>query len=1088
MSLIAKLTLTMPSILAILAIASFVEEESVPDSTEAENIKAERLRCEYRVEPLGVDQIRPELSWIVTSEVRGQIQTSYRVLVASSREILAGNKGDLWDSGKVKGSTTFGIVYAGQELQPHQECYWKVLTWDRDDAPGSWSNQSYWSMGVLKQNQWQGDWIGYDAHRHLNSDPPPAPLHGASWICHPSDAVQEAPRETTLYLGIWDLPEDVKPALATLTLSTDDSSTVLLNDNEVVRTTSYYQPITEEVTPYLRPGRNTIRVRCSNEGGGPTGICLKLHLESTDGEEYLMFSDGRWYCAKDDEGSWKTRTFSSDSRAHVLGPFGIPPWGYPPDRRDLSAPPSYLRGQFAIKQPVKRAVAYLATLGLADVSINGKLINTDYFSSGWTDYPKRVYYRAYDVTDSLAEGINVWGAVLADGWYSGHIGWGARRDLYGEKPRFRGMIWVEYRDGTHETFATNKEWKVTSGPRELADFLVGEEYDATRESAGWDQPGNEPDFVGTVNSVAEVSPVIQWHPGPPVVEIEEFPAKTVHQPVNGLYVFDIGQNIAGVARIKIRGQKGQRIKIRYAERLNPDGTLYTANLRLARSIDFYTCKGDGVESWQPRQTFHGFQYVELSGLADTPSLDAVTGIALSSDTPLASRFECSDPGLNRLYKNVLWTQRANFIDIPTDCPQRDERLGWTGDAQVYVYTACRVADVQSFFRKWLTDLSDAQRSDGQYPRVAPVIPGEDDGGPAWADAGVICPWEIYQAYGDLTLLERQYPSMVRFVEFCRKRSRNEVLPPEQFHTFGDWLNVEADTPRDIIYMAYYARSVDLLQRIAVVLGRQQDAQEYSLLLEKIKHAFVENYVDDDGRIQGHTQCAYVLAIAYGLVDGELRDKAANYLIEDIESRGGKLSTGFIGTKDLMLVLSEIGRNDVALRLLHQKEYPGWLFSISHGATSIWERWDGWTPDRGFQTPAMNSFAHYSFGAVYGWIVECLGGIRSGEPGFGHVVIEPTFDPKLNHCRVLYDSIRGPIETEWKVANNKRTYRVRIPANVTATLRLKAQRVDELLVDEQPLHKVEIESKEEVSADGSSIAVISLSSGEYVFAMPIVVSR
>ncbi|MCG8449315.1 MAG: family 78 glycoside hydrolase catalytic domain, partial [Pirellulales bacterium] len=533
---------------------------------------------------------------------------------------------------------------------------------------------------------------------------------------------------------------------------------------------------------------------------------------------------------------------------------------------------------------------------------------------------------------------------------------------------------------------------------------------------------------------------------------------------------------------------GQRVKIRYSERLNPDGTMYTANLRLARTIDFYTCKGAVQEIWQPRQTFHGFQYVELSGLEEQPPLNAVTGIALSSDTPLASEFECSDSQINRLYQNVLWTQRANFIDIPTDCPQRDERLGWTGDAQVYAFTACRVADVQAFFRKWLIDLKDAQRNDGQFPRVAPLVPGEDDGGPAWADAGIICPCEIYQAYGDEELLERQYPSMVRFVEFCQKRSKNGVLPPSQFHTFGDWLNVGADTPREVIYMAYYARSVDLLQQIAKILGKDSDARKYAHLLKRIKQAFVENYVSEEGRVHGDTQCGYVLAIAYSLVDGELRDKAAHFLIEDIESRGGKLSTGFIGTKDLMLALSEIGRNDVAIQLLHQAEYPGWLFSISHGATSIWERWDGWTPDRGFQDPGMNSFAHYSFGAVYGWMVHSLGGIRSSEPGFGQLVIQPTFDPALEHCRVLYDSIRGPIETEWKVVLDKRTYRVQVPANVTATIRLSGYRVDEVRLDEKPLRECGLHVSEESTDDGFSIVVVPLPSGEYIFSVPAEVMR
>ncbi|MCG8449772.1 MAG: family 78 glycoside hydrolase catalytic domain, partial [Pirellulales bacterium] len=554
-------------------------------------LKVERLRCEYRNEPLGVDQPRPELSWIVTSDSRAQVQTGYRILVASKPEILDRNEGDLWDSGKVKSNATFGVVYSGNDLQSHQECYWKVMAWDGEDRPGPWSGPAYWSIGILNQDEWQGDWIGYDALRHLNSNPPAAPLHGARWICHPKDAAGKPPAERTIYLGVFDLPNGLKAKLATLSICSDDSSIVLLNGHEVMRASGPVQPISEEVSPYVRPGRNTVRVLCRNHSPGPTGICLKLNLTAIDGQQYLLVTDDHWFCLQDGGDSWRTRDFEDAVQAHILGPFGTEPWGLPAVRRDVSAPPSYLIGKISIDRPVRRAAAYFAALGLADVSLNGELVNQDYFSSGWTDYSKRVYYRAYNVTDLLKEGENVWGVLLADGWYSGHVGWGTRRDLFGKKPRFSGMIRVEYEDGTSQIFSSNGDWKVTRGPKQLADFLVGEEYDATAEVPGWDKPGGLPEVLGSVDVGAELSPSIEWHPGPPVVEVGKFPAKSVHQPAPGVYVFDIGQNIAGVARIKINGTKGQRVKIRYSERLNPDGTMYTANLRLARTIDFYTCKG-----------------------------------------------------------------------------------------------------------------------------------------------------------------------------------------------------------------------------------------------------------------------------------------------------------------------------------------------------------------------------------------------------------------------------------------------------------------------------------------------------------------
>jgi alpha-L-rhamnosidase len=533
-----------------------------------------------------------------------------------------------------------------------------------------------------------------------------------------------------------------------------------------------------------------------------------------------------------------------------------------------------------------------------------------------------------------------------------------------------------------------------------------------------------------------MNPLIQHHPGPPVVAIAEFKPKTITEPTPGVYVLNLAQNFAGVYRLALSNTTpGQKITLRFAERLNPDGTVYTTNLREARVTDTYTCRGGAHETYQPRFTFHGYQYVEITGLAAKPSPDVFTGVALSSDTPVAGTFECSDPMINQLHSNIYWTQRMNFIDIPTDCPQRDERLGWTGDAQVYVRTATLNTDVHAFFTKWLVDLEDGQRTDGQFPMVAPVKVAGDDGGPAWADAGVICPWTIYETYGDTAVLAQHYDSMKRFIAFCEKRSTKDLLPPKTYHCFGDWLSIKADTPKDIIYTAYFARSTKLTAQAAEVLGKTDDAKKYNALFERIKAAFNNAYVKPDGRITGNTQTCYVLAVAFDLLDDEKTKLAAKYLVEDIESRDNHLSTGFIGTKDLMLALAKVGRNDVAYRLLHQETFPSWGFSIRHGATSIWERWNGWTPEEGFFDPSMNSFAHYSFGAVYQWMVENIGGIRSEAGAYKKILIAPHPGGKLTWAKVTYTSIHGPIESAWKLDNGKLQVDVTIPANTTATIQL-----------------------------------------------------
>jgi len=881
------------------------------------------LRCEYRVDPLGMDETSPRLSWIVESDGRNQRQTSYRILVASSPGILSEDRGDLWDTDRVESSETINIVYGVERLGSRRRCYWKVRVWDAEGRPSSWSGPALLSMGLLGESDWQADWIGYDR-----------------------------PRE-----------------------------------------------------------------------------------EEPEGE---------------------------------------------PEVEVLNLPPSrYLRTSFRSDRQVHRAIAYITVLGICDVYLNGERIGEDYFNPGWTDYAKRVYYRTYDVTGMVRSGENTMGAVLADGWFSGYLGWRQDiRDHYGSRLRLRAQLHIEYTDGSEEVIVSGPDWKASTGPLREADLYMGEAYDARLEMEGWDSPGFDDSGWEEVDTGAELTPAVQAHPGPPVRAVAEFTPVSIAEPRPGEYVVDLGQIFAGVVRISVRGRPGQKITIRHAERLNPDGTIYIENLRGARATDYYICKGDGVETWSPRFTFHGFQYVELTGLSEPPIEDSVTGIALSSATPLAGSFECSEQMLNRLHQNVYWTQAANFIDIPTDCPQRDERLGWTGDAQVYVRAAAMNTDVQTFFTKWLIDLEDAQRADGQFPTVAPLKISGGDGGPAWADAGVICPWTIYEVYEDKRLLARRYDSMKRFIEFCRGRSTPDLLPPEDFHAFGDWLNIQADTPKEVIYTAYFAYSTKLTARAAEVLGRMSEAAEYNTLFEGIRSAFNRAYVQEDGRILGDTQTSYVLALAYDLVEGDRREQAAQHLISRIRERDWHLSTGFVGTKDLMLVLTKIGATDVAYRLLHNDTFPSWGFTIRHGATSIWERWDGWTPEAGFQDPGMNSFAHYSFGAVYQWMVENIGGIRSNGPGYRNITIAPQPDGRITWARVGYNSIRGPIQSQWKTEGLTLSLDVTIPANTTA--RVVIPTADPGDVTESGRAVRDAEGVEGVSVEHGRV-IVTVGSGVYHFA-------
>ena len=1041
------------------------------------------LRTEYRVNPLGIEERAPRLSWLVESAARGQVQSAYHVLVAGSPEELAKDKGDLWDSGKVESDETTAVAYGGKALPSHAYAFWKVRVWDKAGVPSAWSPPAQWSAGILEPAGWKAQWIGYDKNR-VGENPEP-PVAGAKWIWSKAGDGAVAPKGVSYFQGEFTLPAGAKVETAELHISASDRFFVYVNDQLAATDlpgavpSQWVRPV--DIAHHVKAGQNHVLVQVDHAADGPAGLLVRATVKTADGKVTTLDSGPAWTSlslpsAASDIRETLAKNWDGSSR--VLGEYGAPPFGKLKHDVLFLPPPPHLRTTFKAAKPVKRATLYATGLGIFDLFLNGSRVTEDTFNPGWTDYNKRVLYRAYDVTPLVRDGENALGAILADGWYSGYIGWGHLRDHYGKKPRFLGQLHVEYIDGTTEEVATGPGWKAGTGAVRESDFLMGESVDARQAATGWDQPGFNDAGWQPVDLGAELKPLVQPHPGPPVRAFAELKARKITQPRPGVYVLDLGQNFAGVPRLTLRNAApGQKITLRFAERLNADGSLYTINYRGARSIDTYIARGGPVEVFEPRYTFHGFQFIEVAGLTAPPTEETVVGIALSSATPVAGIFESSDPTLNKIHSNGYWTQRSNFIDIPTDCPQRDERLGWTGDAQVYVRTATLNADVQAFFAKWLVDLEDGQRADGQFPMIAPVKVANDDGGPAWADAGTVCPWTIYEVYGDRRLLEKHYPAMTRFIAFTEKRSP-DLLPPATYHCFGDWLSINADTPKDVIYTAYFALSTKLTARAAEALGKADDAAKYNALFDRIKAAFNKAFVAEDGRIKGDTQAVYVLGIAFGLLDPEKQKLAAGHLVANIEARDWHLSTGFIGTKDLMLALTKIGREDVAYRLLFQDTFPGWGFSIKQGATSIWERWDGYTPEKGFQDAGMNSFAHYSFGAVYQWVVENVGGIRSDGPSYKKIVIDPHPGGPLTWAVTGYKSIRGEVATRWEKKGNALTLDVTIPANTTATIRIPAAQAADVTEGGKALDGAEGIKVEKVQ-DGH--AVLSVGSGVYRFA-------
>ena len=693
-------------------------------------------------------------------------------------------------------------------------------------------------------------------------------------------------------------------------------------------------------------------------------------------------------------------------------------------------PATQLRKTFTLAAAPREARLYITSRGIFEPHVNGDRVGADHMTPGWTDYRHRFEYLTYDVTAQLRAGDNTLSALLADGWYCGYLGWGPSRDRYGDTPALLATLRLVEADGSVRWIGTDSSWLASTGPILDADIYNGEVFDARRVFGKAEKPAKILTF--------------RWLPVAGkalgrVRTVEELKARKLTQPAPGRHVFDLGQNMVGSIRLRIKAPRGTRVTLRYAEMLQPDGTLYTTNYRTAKSTDAYICSGQGVETYSPRFTFHGFRYVELSGLKTKPRIDAVVGLVWHSEMEATGGFECSHPLVNQLQSNIRWGQRGNFLEVPTDCPQRDERLGWTGDAQVFIPTAAFNHDVASFFRKWARDMADGQHPLGSFPDIAPdVFFSTNDktprGNAAWADAGVICPWVVYQKYGDTRILEENYAPMTRWLAFMEEQSTGLIRPDT---TYGDWLAPDAArcdrtaTPCDLIGTAYFARCADIVARVAAIIDRPAEARHHAALRKRIAAAFNREFVSPAARLAGDTQTAYLLALAFDLLPETKRPAAVAHLERTLRRRDYHLSTGFVGTPLLCPVLSRFGRHDLAYKLLFNDGYPSWLYTVKNGATTMWEKWDSWTPDKGFGDAGMNSFNHYAYGAIGEWLYSVVAGISELSPGFKRILLRPIPHEKLDHASASLDTPYGVVSSAWKRSGDRIEWTIVVPPSTTA---------------------------------------------------------
>jgi alpha-L-rhamnosidase len=728
--------------------------------------------------------------------------------------------------------------------------------------------------------------------------------------------------------------------------------------------------------------------------------------------------------------------------------FVTPSW-----EEDLTRPQPapLLRREFDIHAGMTRARLYITALGVYEAQINGSVIGDHVLAPGWTSYHSRLHYQTFDVTDLLHEGRNALGAILGDGWYRGRLGFGGgRRNIYGEHLALLAQLEITYADGMVERITTDETWRAARGPILASDLYDGEIYDARLELPGWSTPGYNDHEWAAVNMLDQDLAVLVAPSGPPVRRTELIAPVAITTSPTGHTIVDFGQNLVGRLRLKVRGEAGQTITLRHAEVLE-NGELCTRPLRTALATDRYILRGDDLETWEPRFTFHGFRYAEVEGWPGILQADDIQAVVCHSDLERRGWFECSDPLVNRLHENVVWSMRGNFLSIPTDCPQRDERLGWTGDIQVFAPTACFLYQTAGFLTSWLADVAAEQRAEGTVPYVVPNvlsrIPNDLDGwtGPAavWGDVAVLTPWTLYQRYGDTDMLAAQFDSMRAWVDLIAERAGPARLWDKGFQ-FGDWLDPSAppDKPAAartdpyVIATAYFARSAEILGQAAQVLGRSEDAAHYLALASEIRDAFASEYVTPAGRVLSDAATAYALTLQFDLFnDDEQRRHAGKRLATLVRESGYRISTGFVGTPLICDALCSVGEYEVAYRLLTQRECPSWLYPVTMGATTIWERWDSLLPDGTVNPGEMTSFNHYALGAVADWLHRTVAGLAASEPGYRRLDIRPQPGGGLTYARARHNTPYGMAESGWTLKDGQIEVVVVVPPNTTARVML-----------------------------------------------------
>lgn len=1029
-------------------------------------IELDHLRCEDLQDPLGLDVPHPRLSWILEPtrrSARGERQKAFQVLVASTPQKLARDDGDLWDSGQVTSSQSTELPYAGKALSSEQDAFWKVRVWDQRGKPSRWSPVAHWSMGLLLTTDWRARWVG------LDGPDPSAPLTNTSWIWFPEGHPEiAAPLVTRYFRRDFSLPIGRQLKSAHWLVTGDNEFTVFANGKRIGSGDNFKASLDIDLTRELHPGANALAASVKNTGEAPNpaGFVGLLQIEFSTGAPMLIPTDDSWRASAEELSGWVDTAYDDSTwlPARNLGPVGMEPWGKVAGPEDRRLPARWLRKEFTVDKKVRRAVVYYSGLGLSELYLNGQRIGDEVLSPALSDYTKRVFYVTHDITAQVRRGANALGVVLGNGRFFAPrsiIPTGTRSFGF---PKLLLQLKIEYDDGSSNTIVSDESWKITThGPILANNEYDGEDYDARLEMPGWDlpafndaawqpvqlvsSPAGVPPKMRVGSDVAELGPLftcanLAAQTMAPIRVTQTLRPVAITRPKPGVYIFDMGQNMVGWCRLHVSGPRGTNITLRHAETLKPDGMLYVANLRSAKATDTYILKGRGKEVYEPRFTYHGFRFVEVTGFPGRPSLSAIEGRVVHDDLETAGDFACSEPLLNQIYHNVLWGVRGNYRSIPTDCPQRDERQGWLGDRSAESKGETYLFNTAPLYRKWLQDMADAQKDTGSVPDVCPPYWPLYSDNVTWPSSTIIIPDALREQFGDTNIIAQHYASAKKWMDYMTTFVANGLISRD---SYGDWCVPPEDpmlihskdpkrqTDRTLLATAYFYHDCRLMAGYAAQLGKTEDADHFNALAETLKNAFNQRFLNSDkGQYDNGTQTSCVLALAFGLVPEDQKNAIAKHLLEKIETESHvHIGTGLIGGQWLMRVLTEIGRPDVAFQLATQRTYPSWGYMVEKGATTIWELWNGDTAD-----PAMNSGNHVMLvGDLCTWLFEDLAGIKPDpdRPGFQHILMCPQPVPGLNWVRATHLSPFGWITSAWQSTPKIFRWNITVPLNTTATV-------------------------------------------------------